>query len=210
MRAQSAGSRTRLRRWTAAARRGAALLLILAIAGCYETKYEAFDREAGVAVPGLEGRYAVRFMDTWAHYTVWRTGRSNDYQFEQDESGREASSGTLRAIDAGNGLYIAQLMPLTHGRKPAPKDRGRVTYSVIRVMRSKGVIAEIDQLEPDAGGENETHDRIWAIARRDATDIWDLGFGQRGLSGSPAALRRFLFNMSAVPLKTKTIFKRLP
>jgi hypothetical protein len=198
--------------------RATALLVILATAGCYETKYQVFSRADSVAIPGLEGRYLLDMDGKPGVFTVFRADHGNDYRFhgEGPKKSDESLDGVFRAIRVDDDLYIAQFTPGSRLFDGNSKTRHGFIYQFFGVVRSGDAIVRIEQLETadsaakDHEKKEQAKQMIQAIARRDAVDIWKSNFSSPGLSGSPAALRRFLLDLGHVPVATAGVYTRLP
>ncbi len=195
------------------ARLAAAWLLVLGAAGCYETHYQVFSRADAVLVPGLEGRYLLE-VDSKSDkertnvtlYTVSRVRAGNDYRLRGEAiTGEwvpfEPESGVFRAVQVSENFYLVQ-------RPVRSAEPDLFFYVFFRVVRSGHAIVRIEQLDESDWPQSAT---VMAIAQRDGVDQWNIG-GGIGLSGSPAALKRFLLDIGhfARQFETQVSYTRIP
>jgi hypothetical protein len=187
-------------RATAAARRCGILLLVLATAACYDVQHEVFRQKDGVVLPGLEGDYTKIFDSVVKEepeniYTISRIQRSANYQVSAHHDGVVTQVGELRVVPLGHDLYIAQLH--------YSRDVYLFAVMLMRVTWSGGTVAEVTELQP-------TGEVALALAERDGVDMWDQDKGANGVSGSHAALVRFLRHLATVPASAVRIYRRVP
>jgi hypothetical protein len=196
------------------------LLLMLTTSGCYWTQYQVFGREDSVLVSGLEGRYEAKAENgNVIHYTVSRAHERGSYRFRGDDLTKGdtapddfAKSGTFRAIPISQDIYIMQWA----WRPDDYAETGHHTfmYLFFRVVRSGDAVIKIERLESSAD-KDQVEKLVVAghtIARRNGVDQWT-GDGSVGISGAPAALKRFLLDMgdvAAASFKVESIFTRIP
>lgn len=83
-------------------------LLALVLAACYEVGEEIVDPGMAEEVPTLPGRYS---LGEGAFTVITDQPGSNDYLYQETDSGGEMSTGSFRAIHLRDDLYLAQVMP---------------------------------------------------------------------------------------------------
>jgi hypothetical protein len=80
-------------------------VMILSIAGCYETDVEVISASAAVAVNGVPGDYT---YDDGRKLTVSAVPLSNDYRFREVSKKNKAYTGYLRLVPLRSDIYIIQ------------------------------------------------------------------------------------------------------
>ena len=179
-----------------------ATLLVLAVAGCYDTQREVFGPEEAVAVPGLDGTYVcTNDKGACGLFTVfWAQSERNYRIIAQSPPNPHQSFGVFRVIPLATNLYVVQL----RYESDAPNYDGPDVFAqtFFRVKRSKGAIAALEELLPE-------RDQAMAIVQGYAIDVWEQHKKAQGLSGERTALNRFLRSLRAVSFKVVATYSRV-
>ena len=174
-----------------------AVMLLLGVAGCYETAGEIFDAKSAVAIPGLEGRYV--YGDT--AYTVSRPASGNGYGFVETAAS-PPESGTFRAIPVGGDVYLVQM----HRDKWAPNV---FLQLVFRIARSGDKIRELQQLSVSDKIVREQAERNGVVLPKEGEQNDSKTGGGASLKGSREGIAAFLRAVAAGPFDHADIYTRV-
>jgi len=177
-----------------AARLVAALALVLALGGCFETRGEIFKPEQAVAVPGIEGVYATQTN----RYRVTAIPGTGDYAFANPTNPKDGP-GRFRAVLVGDDLYAVQL-------RLDEWDRDLYWELLFRVIRKGDAIERIVTLEPDLRASE-------ALAAKNGIELLksseDSANDPKILTGTPEAVASFMRALSTVPTTNGEIYRRI-
>lgn len=177
-----------------AARLTAALALLLALAGCFETRGEVFKSDAAVSVPGLEGIYAT----STNRYAVAAVPGSSDYTFTNPTNPKDGP-GRFRAVPVGADLYAVQL-------RLDEWDADLYWEILFRVVRKGEAIERIVAVDPDLGATEALAAKNGIELLKSPTDSAD---DPKILTGSPEAVANFLRALATLPAKPGEVYRRV-
>ncbi len=177
-----------------AARLTAALALLMALAGCFETRGEVFKADAAVTVPGLEGIY----VTSTNRYAVTAVPGSHDYTFANPTNPKDGP-GRFRAVPVGNNLYAVQL-------RLDEWDTDLYWELLFRVTRKGDAIERIVALEPDLGATEALAAKSGIELLKSPDDSVD---DPKILTGSPDAVANFVRALATLPAKEGEVYRRV-
>ncbi len=159
------------------------LLLICAVAGCYQTGEEIFAASDARLVPGLEGRYG----GDGGGLTIFRVPGTDDYRFIMVPKDNEApGSGSFRVMDLSPDVKLVQ----TH----LDKDPANLFDFVLdKVTAQGGRVVAIETLEVK-GEDAEAQEK--ALASRFGVTLGKFG----ALTGPRTGVAQFLLALGRIPL----------
>jgi len=177
-----------------AARLLAALALVLALGGCFETRGEIFKPEQAVAVPGIEGIYATQTN----RYAVTAIPGGHDYAFANPTNPKDGP-GRFRAVPVGDDLYAVQL-------RLDEWDSDLYWELLFRVIRKGDAIERIVTLEPDLRASEALAAKNGIELLKSSEDSVD---DPKILTGTPEAVANFVRSLATVPTRDGEIYRRL-
>jgi len=172
-----------------------ALVLLIGLAGCYQTEHEIFGPKEAAIIPGLAGRYS----DGHGEWIITPIRHTPDYSV-RNRSNPQDPPLRFRAVALGNDVYIMQL-------QVDPKKPNVYWHIVFRVMRKNGRIDEITQLEPDDDAVKARVQQLSSVTLN-PPPAGSLGDPET-VVGPADAVASLIKSIATLPTKTETVFRRV-